>query len=182
MQIFRCQICGETYIGDHRPTQCPFCGAHSENIILATEYPPNINDVTLTVDERSDLEHSVVLELYNARFYFSMGERDRDSMLASTYRALGKVEREHLSVFCKLLKRTMPEEVSEHVAIADDWCTNIIDSSNQEIEARDFYRDSAMRATSARVKQVFHAIATVEDDHIYVDKITHAVANCTQDV
>ena len=25
---YRCEICGETYIGSEKPANCPFCGAH----------------------------------------------------------------------------------------------------------------------------------------------------------
>lgn len=178
MKIYRCLICGDTYIGSSKPSQCPFCGSHSPLIVLSVEYPPNINEVKLTKTEKADLLHSVELELYNTRFYVAMGKQDHDSMLASAYRALAKVEREHLIVFSKLLKQPVPAELSDPLDIPEDWCANIEASSAQEIEARDFYREAAGRAVDPRVRQVFFAIADVEADHISVDRITHAYVGC----
>jgi len=28
MKMYRCRICGETYLGAEAPSHCPFCGAH----------------------------------------------------------------------------------------------------------------------------------------------------------
>ncbi|MRR13422.1 ferritin, partial [bacterium] len=30
LKMYRCRICGETYLGYEAPANCPFCGAHVE--------------------------------------------------------------------------------------------------------------------------------------------------------
>ena len=32
IKLFRCEICGDPYVGDEPPANCPFCGAHKNFI------------------------------------------------------------------------------------------------------------------------------------------------------
>ncbi|MDR1775749.1 MAG: hypothetical protein LBS17_04845 [Actinomycetes bacterium] len=170
VRVWRCLICGDSYIGVARPNRCPFCGSNESVIVAADCYPPDINDVEITDAERADLEHACELEITNAQLYNAMGRiGDRREMLPSAYRAFAKVEKEHLEVFCKLLKREPDGRQNELRDITDDWKANITLSNREEEGARDFYREAGNRATTARVRQCFLAIADVEEDHAEID-------------
>ncbi|MDP2400528.1 MAG: hypothetical protein Q8M66_00980 [Actinomycetota bacterium] len=132
MKMYRCRICGETYLGSEVPSHCPFCGAHSEHIVDTTEYPEDINTVDITEIERNDLIRAIDLELGNTRFYLAMGKSKDDHRLASAYKRLAKVEAEHCELFCKLAGVEEPADLMTPGEAADDWCANIDASVKRE--------------------------------------------------
>ena len=67
VQIFRCVICGDPYIGFEAPTNCPFCGAHEQYLIPSEEWK-DTNKVELTAESRKNLESSLELEIGNTEF------------------------------------------------------------------------------------------------------------------
>lgn len=180
MQIYRCLICGDTFVMNDKPKNCPYCGSDEQYIVLTVNYPDGLNDVDLTEQERADLLRSASLEFTNTTFYAEIGKTlPKDSALSSLYRHLAKIEKEHLSVFSKLLGAPVDELdfEREYVEPAATWKENIQLSTEQEVEASDFYRAAAERATSPRVKQVLTAIAQVEETHIDVDKLALELAD-----
>ena len=179
MKMYRCRICGETYLGSERPSHCPFCGAHPEYIVDTTEYPEDINDVDVTEVERNDLIQAVQLERGNARFYLGMSKHKSDNQkLASAYKRLGKVEAEHCELFCKLARVDVPEDLLIAEEVSLDWCANIEESISREQRASRFYAEVVERATNERIKEVFSAVSAVEADHIELDGIAKVVAGC----
>ncbi|MCL2870991.1 MAG: hypothetical protein FWE26_05130 [Coriobacteriia bacterium] len=176
-KVWRCCICGDSYLGYDRPTNCPFCGAHAQYILPSSNFPLRVNDVQITESERADLEYACDLEVTNLTLYKALGEMgDRNGLIPSAYRALGKIEHEHLSVFGKLLKVPVPTEPKQALTVQDNWTANIELSHQHEEIAAQFYREAAERATTPRVKIVFTAIAEVEEDHIAIDNYLKSVA------
>ena len=113
MNMYRCRICGETYLGSEPPSHCPFCGAHRELLVDTTDYPENINDVRPTEVEKEDLLTAIYLELNNTHFYLGMGAHKADNpKLASAYKRLAKVEAEHCELFCKLAGLPVPADLT----------------------------------------------------------------------
>jgi hypothetical protein len=45
--IYRCNICGEAYIGKLKPSHCPFRGAHVHWLIDAKEYVEILNSLNV---------------------------------------------------------------------------------------------------------------------------------------
>lgn len=171
MTMYRCRICGETYLGDEAPAQCPFCGAHRQFMVSPREYPADINDVDLTEVERADLETSVEVERSNARFYLGMAQRKDNDTLRSAYKRLSRVEAEHCSLFCKLLKVGKPADIDEPGETTGSWISDIEDSVRRETRAKALYAEFAARATSPRLREVFEAVSAVESDHIALDEV-----------
>jgi len=175
--VWRCRICGDSYLGSECPTNCPFCGSREEHIVPATAFPSNINDVQITDAERADLEYACELEITNEVFYNAVGAMgNHNDLLPSAFRALAKVEREHLSIFGKLLKAPAPTAPTNPIKVRDTWTANIAQSKEDEEIASKFYREAAKRATTPRVKEVFTALAEVEEDHISIDKYLKSIA------
>jgi len=178
VRVWRCEICGATYLGVNWPSNCPFCGAHFEYIKESIDYPLDIRKgVTLTDAERKDLEAAMDIEITNLTFYRALGKMgDPNSLLASAYRALAKVETEHLGVYADTLEVDAPAAPANPLPVHEDWISNIEASHKREGEAVAFYTACADRATSPRVKQIFTAIAEVETDHQAVDEFLLAQA------
>lgn len=171
MKMHRCLICGETFLGYDAPSNCPFCGAHVEFFTTPEGYPDDINEVDLTETERTDLEASVQIELSNARFYAGMAERKDNDSLRSAYKRLSRIEAEHCSLFCKLLKVAKPADLAEPGETTGAWLTDIEESEVRENRAHMLYDEFAARSTNERVRGVFEAVSAVELDHIALDEV-----------
>lgn len=178
MKIYRCRICGETYLGEEVPSHCPFCGAHSEHIIDTTEYPEDINVVNLTEVERNDLLTAIELETSNTRFYLAMAAHKDNLKLSNAYKRLAKIEAEHCELFCKLAGIAEPSDLMTPGDAADNWCDNIEESIVREQRATKFYAEVAARATNERIREVFAAVSAVEADHIVLDNVARNIAGC----
>ncbi|MDI6844253.1 MAG: hypothetical protein QMC94_07675 [Anaerosomatales bacterium] len=171
LKMYRCRICGETYLGYEAPENCPFCGAHREHLEAPEKYDPSVNAVTLTEVERADLESSIELERSNTRFYLGMAQRRDNDTLRSTYKRLAKIEMEHCELFCKLAGVPTPEDLSEPGETTGSWASDIEESLRRENRASSLYATFAERATSPRLKEVWSAVSAVEADHITLDNL-----------
>lgn len=171
LKMYRCRICGETYLGYEAPENCPFCGAHIKFMRPTEEYPPDVNVVQLTETERADLETSIELERANTRFYLGMAERKDNDALRSAYKRLAKVEAEHCSLFCKLAGVPKPADLAEPGETTGSWASDIEESLVRESRASELYREFNLRATSERLKEVWQAVSAVESDHIGLDNL-----------
>jgi rubrerythrin len=171
MKMYRCRICGETYLGSAAPTQCPFCGAHTEYLVAPEEYPADINDVQPTEVEHADLEAAIELERSNTRFYLGMAERHDNDTLRSAYKRLARIEAEHCSLFCKLADRPKPDDLATPGETTGGWASDIDESLRRERIASAKYAEFNTRATSERLREVFAAVSDVERDHIDFDGV-----------
>lgn len=171
MKMYRCRVCGETYLGHGVPTECPFCGADADYIVLTEDYPEDINEVQLTEVERADLETAVEIETSNTRFYLAMAARKDNAKLSSAYKRLAKIEAEHCSVFSKLAKTPKPADLLEPGDELGAWEADIDESLRRETRASDLYAEFAARATSPRLVEVWTAVSRVEATHIELDGV-----------
>jgi rubrerythrin len=171
MKLYRCRICGETYLGSEKPSHCPFCGAHAELIVMTEDFPEDINDVQLTEVERADLETSIEIETSNTRFYLAMAARKDNPKLANAYKRLARVEAEHCSVFCKLARVPKPADLLEAGEELGAWLDDIDESLRRETRASALYAEFAARATSPRLVEIWSAVSDVEADHIELDGV-----------
>ena len=171
LKMYRCRICGETYLGYEPAENCPFCGAHVEFLQMPEEYATDINDIQITETERGDLDSSIELERANTRFYLGMAERKDNDTLRSTYKRLAQIEAEHCSVFCKLAKVDKPADLTTPGETTGAWATDIAESLARENRATALYAAFAERATNARLKEVWAAVSDVEADHITLDEL-----------
>ena len=177
MKMYRCMICGETYLGSEAPSQCPFCGAHTEYLVDTTEYPEDINDIQPTETERADLDASIELETANTRFYLAMGTHKDNAPLSSAYKRLAKIEAEHCGLFCKLAGIPKPADLMTPLdATTGSWKTDIEESRAREQRASKLYAEFAARATTERLQWVWKAVSEIEADHIDLDNLALTLA------
>jgi rubrerythrin len=167
VKIFRCRICGDSYIGKEAPTRCPFCGALTKYFVEAQDWDKNEFNVPLSDVIRSDLKSALELELDNAAFYDcakNTAEKAGDDYGYAKFKALMKVEREHASAISKLLKISRPElkkrecSTNTYNNTKDGW-----EREKRAIKAYETFRD---KAVGPRLKEFFGALVEIETDHL----------------
>ena len=164
VKLFRCRICGDPCVGESKPSRCPFCGAFENFVVEAKDYNETF-DVELNEKDRANSEKALEVEISNAVFYFCAAEKTDDKEGKQLFKALGKVEAEHASIWRKILK--LPKEQLEK----SDACTasnqeNLQESHAREDKAIKFYSEAAAESENKRVKQIFAALVQVETDHL----------------
>lgn len=166
-KLWRCEICGDPYIGDEAPANCPFCGAKRKYMKEFANAKASF-DVELSEKDRANAERALQVEVSNTAFYFCASEKVDDLEGKKLFKALGKVEAEHASVWKKILKL-------DKVPAGDDTCSadykaDLEDSHARETRAIEFYKKAAAESDNPRVKQIFEAFVEVEEDHLMLSE------------
>lgn len=165
MNIYRCNVCGEVYIGQAKPVTCPFCGAHQDYFVLASKWTllkaKNLSDVT-----RDNLYKALDLEIDNTNFYKSVSERTKDIFIEGMFKGLSKVEREHASTICKHLGIAKPDSnVGSDKAVDSDE-QNKQEADRREKRAVRLYGQALSVTQEPQIKEFFKALVQIESDHI----------------
>jgi len=84
------------------------------------------------------------------------------------FKALGKIEAEHASIWRKILKL-------ETVSPGNDAChtqnvANLQESHTRETRAIGFYRKAAAESDHPRLKTIFEALVAIETDHLHLSE------------
>lgn len=162
-KLWRCIICGDSYIGENPPTNCPFCGAHQEFIKEAKEAVV-IFEIPLTDKDRANAEHAIEVEVSNATFYSCAAGKTDDSEGKLLFKALGKIEAEHAAIWRKILR--LPGTPAGNETCYTENVKNLNESHERETRAIDFYKKAAAESDHARLKQIFGALVDIETDHL----------------
>ena len=168
LKVFRCWICGETYLGEERPTDCPYCGADEEFLKPGEEYEEP--DVELTEKSRKNLESALELEVDNATFYYCAYRRAEGSKTKGMFKRLAKIESEHAEAICMYLDRDEPEISKKSEGCSDNLSDNIESAHSREDRAINHYRKFASEAEEPRVIEFFKALVEIESDHLELHK------------
>jgi rubrerythrin len=166
MKLFRCQICGDPYLGSEPPSFCPFCGAPQKYMVPAEQYQDRNDIPDLSSQSRQNLETALDLEVKNAAFYLCASQCAPDPVSQAMFKALSKAESEHASLMCKLLKVPKPAITPDDKACQKVPRANFAAAHQRETHAVEFYRQAANQAVETRVKEVFAALSEIESFHI----------------
>ena len=165
MEVYRCRICGEAYIGTEKPGSCPFCGAHENYLVTADEWSM-ITATSLSDVSRKNLQKALELEIDNTNFYRGVSQKTENIYVEGMFKGLSKVEREHASTICKHLGITKPEsDVGFDKAVESDE-ENISESNRREKRAVRFYLEARNEVPESEIKEFFKALMEIESDHI----------------
>jgi rubrerythrin len=162
-KLWRCEICGDPYIGDGAPANCPFCGAKQKFIKEAKDAKVNFN-VNLNEKDKANAEHALKVEISNATFYSCAAAKTDDAEGKLLFKILGKVEAEHASIWKKILKLSTIPNGDESCSVKNK--ENLEDSHTRETRAIEFYRKAAEESENPIVKKIFSALVEVETDHL----------------
>jgi rubrerythrin len=161
-----CKICGETYIGEEKPSRCPFCGATKENLVEAKTYDDSeAFEVNLSDIEKQNIEKALELEIANAAFYKCASKKTNEIEGQKVFKILSKVEKEHASVWKKILNRDKID-IPKTKECSSDYAENLKSSHQREERAIDFYKKAAKESQNPRVREIFEAFIEVETDHL----------------
>ena len=163
VKLWRCRICGDPYIGDNPPANCPFCGAHQSYIKEAKGAKVSF-DATLSERDRTSVEHALEVEVSNSAFYFCAADKTDDEEGKLLFKALAKIEAEHATVWKKILKLASVPAGSESCYAEN--VKNLQESHERETRAIEFYRKAALESENERVREIFEALVEVETDHL----------------
>lgn len=170
MNFYRCLICGEVYMGDAVPSNCPFCGAKAKYFVPAEEWvDENVGIETLSDVSRRNLQAALQLEVNNAPFYKDASAKAKSIELQGVFKYLFKIEREHADVVQKILKGEVPRPEPGKEVAGDGEIANLLAAHEREKHATKFYADSAREAVEVRVKKVFLALSEIESDHVKLE-------------
>ena len=164
VKLWRCSICGDPYIGNSRPDNCPFCGVPINYLFKAKDAKVEFGAV-LNNEERKNVEVALDLEISNAQFYFCAALKSDDNEGKQLFKALGKVEEEHANVWKKILKLAKAE-IPKSDECSTQYVDNLKEAHTRETRAIDFYGKAARESTNNRIKEVFTAFIEVETDHL----------------
>jgi rubrerythrin len=168
VKLWRCEICGDPYIGEIPPTNCPFCGAHVGFIKEAKDAKVNF-DLELNEVDKANAQKALEVEISNAQFYFCAAKKTDDPEGKLLFKVLGKVEAEHASIWRKILKLSK-EELEKSDQCSTHNKDNLQESHNRETRAIDFYTESAKQAENERIKEIFEALVEIERDHLHLSQ------------
>ena len=167
-KLYKCQICGDPYLGDHPPVNCPYCGAKEYHFVDAKEYvSPFVQEHNFTQEEKDNFQAALDIEIGNASFYKKASEVSEEDFHKWLFKSLMKVESEHASIFAKHLKTRKPELYEAEAST--DGEENVQESHRREGIAIESYRKFAETATTPRAKQVFSALVEIEEDHLSLE-------------
>ncbi|MBA3066663.1 ferritin [bacterium] len=168
VKLWRCEICGDPYIGETAPDNCPFCGAHKQYIKEVSDAKVSF-DVELNEKDKANAEHALAVEVSNATFYFCASQKAEDKEGKLLFKALGKVEAEHASIWKKILKLNSIPEGKD--TCRESKSDNLKESRERETRAIGFYRKAAEESANERMKQLFIALVEIEKDHLTFSEV-----------
>lgn len=160
---FRCEICGETYVGSQPAERCPFCGAAGKNLLPAAEWK-RWGKIEMCEQSYQDCLKALDLEMSNYAYYKCAAAKAQSQVTETIFKRFMKQELEHAEVFVKAMGIDLPAEPK--VECADNDPANMEESNKHESMAIRFYIEAAGRAPEFRIQQIFRAIAEVENEHL----------------
>lgn len=165
MHPYRCAICGETSFMSSAPERCPFCGSAKKYVIPAAEWI-DYGKVDMCRQSYKDCLKALELELNNYAYYKCSADNAENQVTEAIFKRLMKQEFEHAEVFSDALGIELTEEKIRKCCHSD--YKNMKNSNAHESKAITFYTEVANRAPEPRIRQIFRAIAEVENAHLII--------------
>lgn len=163
MHPFRCELCGETYMGSEPAERCPFCGAQGKYLLPAAEWF-KYGKIEMCPQSYDDCQEALELELANYAYYKCAAERAESQVTETIFKRFMKQELEHAETFAKAMGIPLPK--IPNIKCAEDDVTNMQESHEHEDKAIKFYIQAARRAPEPRIQQIFRTFAEVENEHL----------------
>lgn len=165
MQTYICQICGDAYLGEKKPTECPFCGAPGNFIKSGKEARPIVNEkIEIGEVSRQNLEETYNLEIKASAIYTCMAGKAKTYEVKAMFKRLAKIELEHAVIATKLLGNPAPVVTPQECA--DEDAENFQETVKLEKHATEVYAKFLKEATETNIRILFNALNQVEADHI----------------
>jgi rubrerythrin len=169
IKAWRCQICGEVVFATECPSECPFCGSEAVHIEFAnqvTEEPNRPGD--FTPEDRHNLETALKAELEDMEKYRVMSKAAPADWMRQAYKRISRQEAEHASIFARLLGVGSPKR--KVMLNPPPYGEMARQSVMDELNASAIYEGYAKTTKDARLKVVWRALSTVENNHYILQR------------
>lgn len=169
MKTYICEICGDAYLGDGKPADCPFCGAPGKYIKEGKEANPIVNKKPEIGEvSKKNLGEVYNLEVKASAIYVCMAGKAKTYEIKAMFKRLAKIELEHAVIATKLLG--MPAPVVNPEDCSDEDVENFKRTVELEEHATSLYQKFAGEAMESDMKMLFTALSEAEADHINLIK------------
>ena len=169
MKTYICQICGDAYIGEEAPSDCPFCGAPGNFFKEGKEVNPICNQkIKLSAKSEENLLTTYNLEIKASALYACMARKSKTYEIQKMFKRLSAIEREHVNIVTKFLEMPMPEIKVEQCNDEDE--ENFQKTNELETHAVELYRQFAKEAEEQEIRILFTALAQAEHGHVELMK------------
>src|SRR5665647_1653986 len=154
MKTWICEICGDAYLGEGKPTSCPFCGARAV-FIKEGKDAKSVVEIKETLSEISikNLQETLQLEIEANAIYLCMAGKTDSYEIMKMYKRLAKVELEHAIICTKLMQIPMPEIGAKQCS--DEDIANFQKTLELEDHAASLYAEFAKSSIERHVKIMF---------------------------
>ncbi len=169
MKTYICEICGEAFLGEGKPTDCPFCGARAAFIKEGNEANPIVNrNIAVGEKSKANLIAALNLEKAATAIYQCMSDKADTYEIKTMYKRLSRVEAEHVSSITKLLKIEKPAIDEQDCSETD--LENFERTLKLEENATDLYMKFAQEADEPEIRIFFAALSQAEANHVKLIK------------
>ncbi len=163
-KAYRCEVCGETYLGESKPKNCPYCGAHEEYINELEEYD-RLMPEEVSKESRENVLAAIELEIDNAKFYACAAKKTENEKEAAIFKRLGKIEAEHAEALAEVID-VPEEEIPTYEECSNKAQQNYKEAHRREDRAITKYTQFAQEAETQELEELFNAIVEIEKDHL----------------
>ncbi len=164
LNIFRCRLCSEVILAEHKSSTCPFCGAHDDFIIYIQDWKDENNIKELSEISKENLEIAMRQELENTGFYKCSASYAQSTESKAIFSGLSKIEMEHAYLISKILKIPKSDIKLQNTCFRLDM-ENFRNSFSREEKTKKFYIKAYNQAAEPRIKEIFFGLIEVEGDH-----------------
>jgi len=171
MHPYRCQVCGETYLGEVPSDRCPFCGASGTELKKASLWYDR-GKVEMSSQSYDNCAQALELELNNAAFYKCAVANASNQISQSIFKRLLKQELEHAELLAKAMGIDIPQ-LPEGSCQASD-AENFLQAHKHEDRAINFYLKAAQDAAKSKedeVAYIFRHLTEIETEHLILTNL-----------
>ena len=163
IKLFICKVCGEPYLGEEAPSDCPFCGAPGVFVVLFSDYK-QLWKTAISETEKADMNAALADEVNATYFYDKVAKtQERYSKYNRLFKRLTTVEQEHIDILVKFLQITTPVLKGEESKGSIE--KDLVRTAELEEGATKDYVKFAARATNENVRMLFKALEHAERGH-----------------
>ncbi|KXB04814.1 hypothetical protein AKJ50_01985 [candidate division MSBL1 archaeon SCGC-AAA382A13] len=164
LNAFRCEVCGETYLGSSKPENCPYCGAHQKYLKKVEDYK-RLKPEEVSGKSQKNVEKAIELEIDNAKFYDCAARKTEKDSEAAIFKRLKKIEAEHAEALAEVID-VEEKEIPTYEACSENPSENYKEAHGRENRAIKSYSKFASEAKEPKLKKLFQALAEIEKDHL----------------
>ena len=171
MYPYRCQVCGETYLGEAPPDRCPYCGAAGSELKKASLWYDR-GTVKMSEQSYNNCQRALELELNNAAFYKCATDKASNRISAPIFKRLKKQELEHAELLANTMGIQVPP-LPEGTCKGSDG-ENFVEAHEHEDMAIEFYLKAATDAEQGgepEIAYIFRNLSEIETEHLMLTNL-----------